>query len=73
MGTLWARLVTSTAVLGEAVLLPAGVWAAAGTVVTAPPAGTSAEARASYVNPVSKDFADTYADPAVLRGKDGFW
>jgi hypothetical protein len=27
----------------------------------------------TYTNPVSRDFADTYADPAVIRGKDGYW
>jgi GH43 family beta-xylosidase len=27
----------------------------------------------SYTNPVSSRFADTYADPAVIRGKDGWW
>ncbi|MFP5283558.1 MAG: family 43 glycosylhydrolase, partial [Actinomycetes bacterium] len=27
----------------------------------------------SYRNPVSRDFADTFADPAVIRGKDGWW
>ncbi len=26
-----------------------------------------------YANPVSAAFADTYADPAVIRGKDGWW
>jgi arabinan endo-1,5-alpha-L-arabinosidase len=25
------------------------------------------------VNPVSQSFADTYADPTVIRGQDGFW
>src|SRR3712207_6939011 len=29
--------------------------------------------RTAYQNPVSKDFADTFADPAVIRGKDGYW
>jgi hypothetical protein len=29
--------------------------------------------RPTYVNPVSKAFADTFADPAVVRGKDGWW
>lgn len=29
--------------------------------------------RASYSNPVSASFADTFADPAVIRGKDGLW
>ncbi len=27
----------------------------------------------SYTNPVSKDFADTFADPAVIKAKDGYW
>lgn len=70
----------TTAVLGLALAAPA-------TSAPALPApGTSApttdaladrggdERRAqSYTNPVSQDFADTYADPAVIRGKDGYW
>ena len=40
---------------------------AATSVVAAPAAGTP------FVNPVSKDFADTFADPSVIRGKDGWW
>jgi len=27
----------------------------------------------TYQNPVSRSFADTYADPAVVRGNDGWW
>lgn len=27
----------------------------------------------SYTNPVSSSFADTYADPAVIQAKDGWW
>ncbi len=27
----------------------------------------------TYTNPVSEDFADTFADPAVIKAKDGFW
>ncbi|SEP90767.1 family 43 glycosylhydrolase [Streptomyces radiopugnans] len=27
----------------------------------------------TYVNPVSRGFADTFADPAVVRGEDGHW
>jgi len=27
----------------------------------------------TYTNPVSASFADTYADPAVIRGQDGWW
>lgn len=29
--------------------------------------------RTSYTNPVSKGFADTFADPSVIRGLDGWW
>ena len=29
--------------------------------------------RATYRNPVSSSFADTFADPSVIRGKDGWW
>ena len=29
--------------------------------------------RATYTNPVSKGFADTFADPSLIRGKDGWW
>lgn len=28
---------------------------------------------ATITNPISSPFADSYADPAVLRGKDGWW
>lgn len=27
----------------------------------------------TYANPVSSGFADTFADPAVIRGQDGWW
>src|SRR5829696_1211525 len=27
----------------------------------------------TYVNPVSSGFADTFADPTVIRGQDGYW
>ena len=27
----------------------------------------------TYTNPVSREFADTFADPAVIKAKDGFW
>jgi beta-xylosidase len=27
----------------------------------------------TYVNPVSRDFADTFADPAIIKAKDGYW
>jgi arabinan endo-1,5-alpha-L-arabinosidase len=40
--------------------------------VAATPAAAES-APATYTNPVSRDFADTFADPAVIRAKDGYW
>src|SRR3712207_1591495 len=60
----------------SAVALTAGV---VGLALFAPPAAVAAPADAAqagataYTNPVSRTFADTYADPAVIRGKDGWW
>ena len=31
------------------------------------------ETAATYTNPVSKTFADTFAGPAVIKAKDGYW
>jgi hypothetical protein len=43
-------------------------------LVTGPgAAGSSADTAATFANPVSKSFADTFADPSVIRGKDGWW
>jgi arabinan endo-1,5-alpha-L-arabinosidase len=33
----------------------------------------AAAPRERYVNPISASFADTFADPAVIQGKDGWW
>src|SRR5919112_689824 len=27
----------------------------------------------TYTNPISKDFADTFADPSIIKAKDGYW
>jgi beta-xylosidase len=35
--------------------------------------GRAQESTAPYTNPVSKTFADTFADPAVIKAKDGYW
>ena len=54
----------------------AGVPAAAATTATS---ATTSEARTGtlvptiYRNPVSRAVGDTYADPDVVRGKDGWW
>jgi arabinan endo-1,5-alpha-L-arabinosidase len=54
------------------VIGPLGV--PAGAVAPVESAGSSATAsRAAYRNPVSAGFADTFADPSVIRGKDGYW
>lgn len=41
-------------------------------IALAPRAG-AAPSPATYTNPVSRDFADTFADPAVIKAKDGWW
>ena len=35
--------------------------------------GADANPRPNYVNPISSSFADTFADPAVIQAKDGWW
>ena len=71
-------LTSASLVLGLTAVSPAAA------LPTASPPGALAlrggpvlsEARAvasTYTNPVSADFADTFADPAVIRGKDGWW
>jgi arabinan endo-1,5-alpha-L-arabinosidase len=40
---------------------------------TVTPPSPAAAAPATYRNPVSRAFADTFADPAVIRAKDGWW
>jgi hypothetical protein len=63
--------------LSSAVGLLVGTVATAAALagsVTAPAGAADAVAdRPTYVNPVSKSFADTFADPSVVRGKDGWW
>jgi hypothetical protein len=68
-----ARLtIAAVAALALSLLAPVGAAAAA-------PAGSGAQAAGGqgtgtrYTNPVSRRFADTYADPSVIRGKDGWW
>src|SRR5919112_5159976 len=54
------RLVGFGAMLTLSVLLTSGI-------------GLALESTGTYTNPVSKDFADTFADPAVIKAKDGYW
>ena len=38
-----------------------------------PLAHAGASHPATYTNPVSSGFADTFADPSLIRGRDGAW
>jgi len=57
----WPGIVTA-----NTAVVPAG---GVGRAATALPPVT----RSSYVNPVSKPMADTFADPSLIRAKDGWW
>lgn len=62
---------STTTVLGGI----AGLVLVAGAVqpAAARPVTAAADAPDTFTNPVSQGFADTFADPAVMRGKDGWW
>lgn len=45
----------------------------AGSPAVAEPDAVGTPDDATTQNPISASFSDTYADPAVLRGKDGWW
>ena len=51
----------------------AALFALLAAFVTPAAAAPAAAPGDSYTNPVSRAFADTYADPAVVRGNDGWW
>ena len=51
----------------------ASTSAATSASATAPAARPGTLVATTYRNPVSKAFADTYADPDVVRGNDGWW
>src|SRR3569623_147078 len=70
--TLPGRRTSVLAALGAALALAAGTLA---TPAGAAPgsSGAAPGSSGSYVNPVTKQFADTFADPAVVRGRDGWW
>ena len=44
-----------------------------GLIAAGPPAAAASLGGTVYRNPVSMSFADTYADPDVVRGSDGWW
>lgn len=47
--------------------------AAAAALLVSPPASAMDHHATTYTNPVSAAFADTFADPSVIRGHDGAW
>ncbi|MFI9780189.1 family 43 glycosylhydrolase [Streptomyces sp. NPDC051956] len=62
-----ARLAVTTALCALTLgLLPP----ATPTTATAAPA---AQAATTYTNPVTKGTVDTFPDPTMIRGKDGYW
>ena len=63
---------TSAKNLGLSKLFGLGVVLAL-SVLLASGIGLAQETTGTYTNPVSKDFADTFADPAVIKAKDGYW
>ncbi|WP_083707320.1 family 43 glycosylhydrolase [Intrasporangium flavum] len=63
-GTAWAAAVLAAVGLAAA-QVPAG---AAGDAAAAAAAG-----RPTFHNAVSDSFSDTFADPSVIRGRDGWW
>src|SRR4051812_32592415 len=68
-----AGVVSAFVVLALALLGAPAASAATATSTAASTGATGARASTTYRNPVSKSFADTYADPDVVRGRDGWW
>src|SRR5215218_9078928 len=70
-----SALATATVTSAATGALLAGSLVAGSSASAAAPSSAAAPPgqRTSYVNPVSKRFADTFADPSVIRGKDGWW
>ncbi|TGY86889.1 family 43 glycosylhydrolase, partial [Cellulomonas shaoxiangyii] len=62
------RAAVAALVLGLVAAAPPGGAAADRGPGSGPPTGAT-----TYTNPVSAGAADTYADPAVVRGQDGWW
>ncbi len=60
-------------VLGAALGCGLALAPAQGATSSAAPARAPGTETTSYVNAVSRQMADTFADPSVIRGKDGLW
>ena len=61
------------ALVAAALLVATALLVASALLVTSAAPVAAVPDRASYSNPMSASFADTFADPAVIRGKDGLW
>ncbi|SDS77471.1 Glycosyl hydrolases family 43 [Friedmanniella luteola] len=44
-----------------------------GLGLVAAPGAAAGPSTATYQNPVSRSFADTFADPSIIEAKDGWW
>lgn len=66
-GAAFRRLFAGLALLVPLVVVPSSAAADQRPAPAVTPPGST------YVNPVSQGFADTFADPDVVRGKDGYW
>lgn len=61
------------AALAVATALTVALAVAAAPAAARPPGPGGPATGTAYRNPVSAPFADTFADPALIRGKDGWW
>jgi len=69
-----ARSLPALALVAGAVAASPGASAATTSAPAAPAGASSTVLQGTvYRNPVSRSFADTYADPSVIRGKDGWY
>ncbi len=62
-----------TAALAALTLAATALVAATAAPAAAHGKWPAPERARTYTNPITADFADTYADPVVIRGKDGYW
>jgi arabinan endo-1,5-alpha-L-arabinosidase len=69
----------TAALVGVAVVPTASASASSAASVTsavrgsAPVRAAAGQRTGGFTNPVSRSFADTFADPSLIRGKDGYW
>src|SRR5699024_3814144 len=77
--TMRSRHLLSAALVGVGALALGATVPAAAEPPAAPstdrpaPAPARPAEPAQVTNPITDSFSDTYADPAVIRGKDGYW